>query len=149
MRRTFEMLTYDVCVVNVQMYNQQKTTRRIEKQNEALHLRLKIVRIIWLKNVNNNNKKLTSFIIEVYSVEQSNKLIKDDLWNKYTHVTYKLFVNNCRIKQYFHCQRYDHIINVCRYKRRCSIYFEQHNEKTCKVWTNNKKCVNCNDNHSI
>jgi hypothetical protein len=34
-----------------------------------LHSRLKIVKIIWFKNVNNNNKKLTSFIIEVYNVE--------------------------------------------------------------------------------
>jgi hypothetical protein len=46
MRRTFEMLTHDVCVVDVQTINQQKTIRRIEKQNETLHSRLKIVRVI-------------------------------------------------------------------------------------------------------
>jgi hypothetical protein len=73
--------------------------RKIEKQNETLHSKLKIVKIIWFRNVNNNNKKLTSLIIEVYSVEQLNKLIKNDLLNEYTHVTCKLFVNNCRIKQ--------------------------------------------------
>jgi hypothetical protein len=46
MRRTFEMLTHDVRVVDVQTTNQQKTIRRIEKQNEVLHSKLKIVRIV-------------------------------------------------------------------------------------------------------
>ncbi len=46
MRRTFEMLIHDVRVVDVQTINQQKTIRRIEKQNEALHSKLKIVKII-------------------------------------------------------------------------------------------------------
>ncbi len=114
-----------------------------------MHSKLKIVKIIWFRSVNNNNKKLTSLIIEIYSVEQSNKLIKDDLLNEYTYVTCDLFVNNCRIKQCFNCQRYDHTINVCRYERRCSICFEQHSEKTCKISTNKRKCVNCDDNHSI
>jgi hypothetical protein len=46
MRKTFEMLIHDVRVVDVKTINQQKTIRKIEKQNEALHSRLKIVKII-------------------------------------------------------------------------------------------------------
>jgi hypothetical protein len=46
MRRTFEILTHDVRVVDVQTINQQKTIRKIEKQNEALHLKFKIVKVI-------------------------------------------------------------------------------------------------------
>jgi hypothetical protein len=46
MRRTFEMLTHDVRVVDVQTINQQKIIRKIEKQNEALHSKLKIVKVI-------------------------------------------------------------------------------------------------------
>jgi hypothetical protein len=64
-------------------------------------------------------------------------------------MTCEFIVNNCRIKQCFNYQRYDHIINVCRYERWCSICFEQHSEETCKISTNKRKCVNCDDNHSI
>jgi hypothetical protein len=46
MRRTFEMLIYNVRVVDVQTINQQKMIRKIEKQNEALHSKLKIIKII-------------------------------------------------------------------------------------------------------
>jgi hypothetical protein len=46
MRRTFEMLIHDVRVVDVQTINQQKTIRKIEKQNETLHSKLKIVKEI-------------------------------------------------------------------------------------------------------
>ncbi len=46
MRRTFEILTHNVRVIDVQTINQQKTICRIEKQNETLHSRLKIVKII-------------------------------------------------------------------------------------------------------
>jgi hypothetical protein len=102
-RRTFEILTHDVRVIDVQTINQQKTIRRIKKQNEFFHSRLKIIKMIWSRNVNNNNKKLTFLIIEIYNAKQSNKLIKNDLLNEYTHVTCELFVNNCRIKQCFNC----------------------------------------------
>ncbi len=45
-RRTFEILTHDVRVIDVQTINQQKTIRRIKKQNEFFHSRLKIIKMI-------------------------------------------------------------------------------------------------------
>jgi hypothetical protein len=46
MRKTFEMLTHDVRIIDVNTDNQQKIIRRIEKQNEKLHSKLKIVKMI-------------------------------------------------------------------------------------------------------
>ncbi len=45
-RRTFEMLTHDVHVIDINTINQQKIIRRIEKQNEILHSKLKIIKMI-------------------------------------------------------------------------------------------------------
>jgi hypothetical protein len=44
--RTFEMLTHDVRVIDVQTTNQQKIIQRIERQNEILHSSLRIARIV-------------------------------------------------------------------------------------------------------
>jgi hypothetical protein len=78
-----------------------------------LHSKLKIVKMIWFKSVNNNNKQLRSFIVEIFNAKQSNRLIKNDLLNEYIHFTCELFLNNCRIKQCFNCQRYKHMTSNC------------------------------------
>jgi hypothetical protein len=62
-------------VIDAQTIKQQKTIKRNEKQNETLHSKLKIVKMIWSKSDNNKNKNLTSLIIEIYSAKQSNRLI--------------------------------------------------------------------------
>jgi hypothetical protein len=46
MSRIFEILTHEVCVIDVQTNNQQKIIRRIEKQNEILHSNLRIAKVI-------------------------------------------------------------------------------------------------------
>jgi hypothetical protein len=46
MSRIFEILIYEMRMIDVQTSNQQKIIRRIEKQNEILHSNLRIARII-------------------------------------------------------------------------------------------------------
>jgi transcription initiation factor TFIIIB Brf1 subunit/transcription initiation factor TFIIB len=46
MSRIFEVLIYEMRVIDVQTSNQQKIIRRIEKQNEILHSSLRIARVI-------------------------------------------------------------------------------------------------------
>jgi hypothetical protein len=121
MSRIFEILTHKMCVIDVQTNNQQKIIRRIEKQNEILHSSLRIARIIWSKSVINEEKELSLLIVKIHSAEQINRLIKDDFLHEYSQIFCELFVNNCRIKQCFNCQRYDHIDKICRYERRCLL----------------------------
>ncbi len=149
MSRIFEILTHEVRMIDVQTSNQQKIIRRIEKQNETLHSSLRIAKIVWSRNVINEEKELSSLIVKIHSAEQINRLIKDDFLHEYSQISCELFVNNCRIKQCFNCQRYDHIDKICRHERRCSVCVESHNDSTCKISINKKKCANCENNHSI
>ncbi len=149
MSRIFEILTHEVRVIDVQTNNQQKIIRRIEKQNETLHSSLRIARVVWSRSVINEEKELSSLIVKTHSAEQINCLIRDDLLHEYSQISCELFVNNCRIKQCFNCQRYDHIDKICRHERRCSVCAESHSDSTCKISIDKRKCANCEDNHSI
>ncbi len=147
--RIFDVFAHDVRVVDVQTKNQQKIIKRMKKQNETLHSSLKIAKMTWSKNVVNSEKKLSSLIVKIYSVEQIDRLIKNDLFYEYTQIICELFINNCRIKQCFNCQRYEHIDKICRYERRCSICFKSHNDFACKMSIDKRKCANCENNHSV
>ncbi len=149
MSRIFEILTHEVRVIDVQTSIQQKIIRRIEKQNEILHSNLRIAKIVWSRSVINEEKELSSLIVKIHSAEQINRLIRDDLLHEYSQISCELFVNNCRIKQCFNCQRYNHIDKICRHERRCSVCVESHNNSTCKISIDKRKCANCEDNHSI
>ncbi len=94
-------------------------------------------------------RELSSLIVKIYNVEQINRLIRNNFLHEYSQISCELFVNNCRIKQCFNYQRYDHIDKLCRHERRCSVCVESHNESTCKISMNKRKCVNCESNHSI
>jgi hypothetical protein len=114
-----------------------------------LHSSLRIAKVVWSKSVINEEKELSSLIVKIHSAEQINRLIRDDLLHEYSQISCELFVNNCRIKQCFNCQRYDHIDKIYRHERRCSVCVESHNDSTCKISIDKRKCANCEDNHSI
>jgi hypothetical protein len=114
-----------------------------------LHSSLRIAKVVWSRSVINEEKELSSLIVKIHSAEQINRLIRDDLLHEYSQISCELFVNNCRIKQCFNCQRYDHIDKICRHERRCSVCVESHNDSTCKISIDKRKCANCEDNHSI
>jgi predicted 2-oxoglutarate/Fe(II)-dependent dioxygenase YbiX len=51
---------------------------------EILHSSLRIARIIWLKSVINEEKKLLLLIVKIHNIEQINRLIKDDFLHEYS-----------------------------------------------------------------
>jgi len=57
--------------------------------------------------------------------------------------TCELFDRNCRIIQYFNCQRYSYIKKACRKRITCGFYTKNHNTKNCetKKDQSKKNCV--------
>jgi hypothetical protein len=115
-----------------------------------MHSNLKIARVIWSKRAKIiSSKKYFSLIIKVYSAATINRLMKEELLNEYSHRTCEYFDKNCRLKQCFNCQRYDHIEKSCKYERRCAACASSHNDSTYTMSIERRRCVNCDENHSV
>jgi hypothetical protein len=149
-RRIFEIMIHDVKMTLINTQNQQTTIKHIVQQNASMHSNLKITRVIWTKRTKIiSSKKYFSLIMKMYNVATINRLIKEKLLNEYSHRTCEYFDKNCRLKQCFNCQRYDHIEKSCKYERRCAICARSHNDSTCTTSIERRKCVNYDENHFV
>jgi hypothetical protein len=113
-----------------------------------LHKNLNIVRVIWTKKIERLRKEHSSLIIELVNSVTTNKLIKDELLNDYSHWVCEYFEKKCKIKQCFWCQKYDHVNKVCRNNEKCDFCACEHFSFECRTFNEHKKCVNCVDKHS-
>jgi hypothetical protein len=115
-----------------------------------MHSNLKITSVIWSKRAKIiSSKKYFSLIMKIYNAASINRVIKKNLINEYSHCTCKYFDKDCKLKQCFNCQRYKHIEKSCKYEQRCAIYVRSHNDNTCTTSIEKRKCVNCDENHSV
>jgi hypothetical protein len=78
----------------------------------------------------------------------TNRLIKNDLLNNYSHRACKYFEKECTLKQCFRCQKYDHVSKTCRNDVKCDFCAYEHFSDECKAINDYKKCVNCEKKHS-
>ncbi len=148
LRRTYVVLAHDVRLSSVNTLNQKTTIEKIVRQNSTLHKNLDILRITWTKKITNQRKKFFSLIIEIVSSEMTNRLIKEELLNEHTHLICEYFEKECRIKQCFKCQRYDHVSKTCRNSKKCEQCAQKHSTKDCRIAIDHRSCANCEDKHS-
>ncbi len=149
-RRTFEIMIHEIRITSINTQNQQKTIAHIMRQNASMHSNLKITRVIWSKRAKiNSDKKYSSLVLKIYSSAMTNRLIQEKLFNEYSHRICEYFDRDCRLKQCFNCQRYEHINRSCKYNRRCAAYASFHNESICNTSIERRKCVNCEKNHFV
>ncbi len=87
--------------------------------------------------------------MKIYSATTTNRLIQEELFDEYSHRTCEYFDKDCRLKQCFNCQRYEHINRSCKYSRRCAVCANFHSESICNISTERRKCVNCEKNHFV
>ncbi len=149
-RRIFEIMIHEVKITSINTQNQQTAIKHIVRQNASMHSNLKLTRVIWSKRAKIiSNKKNFSLIMKIYNAATINRLIKEKLLNEYSHRTCEYFDKNCRLKQCFNCQRYNHIEKSCKYERRCAACASSHNDSTCTTSIERRKYVNCDENHSV
>jgi hypothetical protein len=148
--RIFEIMIHDVKMTSINTQNQQTIIKHIVRQNTLMHSNSKIARVIWSKRAKiNSNKKYFSFIMKIYNTTTINRLIKEKLLNEYSHRINEYFDKDCRLKQCFNFQRYDHIERSWKYEWRCAIYASSHHDNTYSTLIEKRKCVNCDKNHSV
>jgi hypothetical protein len=113
-----------------------------------LHKNLDILRVTWTKKIINQRKKFFSLIIEIVSSKMTNCLITKELLNEHTHLVCEYFEKECRIKQCFKCQRYDHVNKTCKNSKKCEQCAQEHSTKECRIAIDHRSCVNCENKHS-
>jgi hypothetical protein len=149
-RRIFEIMIHENRMTSINTQNQQTAIKHIVRQNASMHSNLKIARVIWSKRAKIiSSKKYFSLIMKVYNAATINRLIKKRLLNEYSHRTCEYFDKDCKLKQCFNCQRYDHIEKSCKYEWRCAACASSHNDSICTTLIERRKCVNCDENHSV
>jgi hypothetical protein len=79
----------------------------------------------------------------------TNRLIKKELLNEHTHLFYEYFEKECRIKQCFKFQRYDHVNKICKNSKKCEQCAQRHSTKNRWITIDHRSCVNCENKHSI
>jgi hypothetical protein len=149
MRRTYVVLTHDVRLSSVNTLNQKTTIEKIVKQNSTLHKNLNILRVTWTKKIINQRKKFFFLIIEIVNSKMTNRLIKKKLLNEHTHLVCEYFEKECRIKQCYKRQRYDHVSKTYRNSKKCEQCAQKHSTKNCRIAIDHRSCVNCENKHSI
>jgi hypothetical protein len=148
MRRIYFVLAHDMRIKVINDVNQQKIINHVVKQNFNLHKDMNIVKIAWIKKTKRTKKEYAFLIIEFVSAKMTNRLIKDDLLNDYFYRACEYFEKECRFKQCFRCQKYDHVNKVCRNDVKCDFCAYEHFFDECKAINDHKKCVNCEEKHS-
>jgi hypothetical protein len=148
MKRTYVVLTHDVRLSSVNTFNQKTTIEKIVKQNNTLHKNLNILRVAWTKKVINQRKRFFFLIIKIVNLKMTNRLIKKKLLNEHTYLICEYFEKECRIKQCFKCQRYDHVSKICKNSKKCEQCVQKHLTKDCRIAIDHRTCVNCENKHS-
>ena len=112
---------------------------------------MKFLHVYWFKKIIKLNKSVSHLIVDVVMLTQINLLINNKLLFHSELKNCKLYHSNCRLTQYFNCQKYNHIIKVCYNIQKCSVCTaSEHSDYNCLLKNSlfMHYCVNCNLEHS-
>jgi len=122
----------------------EENARRIKAENARQHPGLKIKGVRWLGRVE-GNRDYAPLVVEVESVEQANRLIREGMVMKYDLKMVETYNSKCRLTQCFKCQRYGHTSLTCKSQQKCGYCGGGHITEQCadKTQATHKRCAAC------
>jgi len=141
--KTYLVIIYGVKKTAVKPGSEQEAVGSLKKQNTLFYLRFKIHKAAWPKAAIQSNKTYGLIILELSSAKEANLVIKKGLIKGYDIKTCELFDKNCKIIQYFNCQRYNYIKKAYKKRIACGFCTRNHNTKNyeTKKDQSKKNCV--------
>jgi len=141
--RIYSVIMHKVKKTAVKPGNEQEAVGSLKKQNTLLYSEFKIYKAAWPKAAIQSNKIYGLIILELSSAKKANLVIKKGLVKGYDIKTCELFDKNCKITQYFNCQRYNYIKKAYKKRIICGFCTGNHNIKNCetKKDQSKKNCV--------
>lgn len=115
--------------------------------NELQSYNLKIISIYMLRNKNNINPNLATYLITVENLTILKELLKIKYISSIV-IEWEKFLKRQRTTQCFNCQKFGHGEINCHHVTACMKCADNHDTKTCSI--NDKviiKCHNCSENH--
>ena len=134
-RRTYTVLTREIKIKNVDIFNQKNVIRQLIEINTRLHVDLKIEKLFWSNRTIKESKIYSSLIIEIVSANTINRLMSDDIIEDFKNKNCEIFVKEYRITQCFNCQQYNYINKACRTQTRCNHCVDSYISWDCTVKT--------------
>ena len=148
-RQTFPVLVHGTKIREIDTSDQKEAARKIIEQNKRLHPDLKIMKLGWSAQTLRSRKIYSSFIIELTTAEQANRVIKEGLVVENELINTELFDRNCRIQQCYRCNGYGHTRRTCKREDSCGHCAGDHAINVCDAREDRdpSKCVNCRGGH--
>jgi len=134
--KIYFIIIYRVKKTAVKPGSEQKAVGSLKKQNTLFYLKFKIYKAAWPKAAIQSNKIYGLIILKLSSAKKANLVIKKGLVKEYDIKTCELFDRNCRIIQYFNCQRYNYIKKTCKKRIACGFYTGNYSTKNYETKKN-------------
>lgn len=111
-QKQYEIIILGIFITKIKLEKAKEMKKKIVMQNTRICISIKIENIFWFF-ILKKDKHTSLLIIEVDNAKMANILIEKKPVLNYTLHEYMRYNLTCKIKQYFNCYKYGHILVYC------------------------------------